>query len=212
GDTAKSAQTVLVWVMKGMLKLLHPFMPYITEEIWQVLTDGESILMLEQAPMFDTALDFSKEETDFEKMIDAIKAVRNIRNEMNVVPSVKAKLYIETAEQDIFRQGVMFFERLASASEVEIGDKADMPDAVTAVTDCARIFIPLSDIVDTEKERARLEKEKQKVQKDIDFLSGKLSNEGFLAKAPEQLIAAQRDKLAKAQEKMAKIEESLAAL
>ena len=212
GETAKSAQTVLVWVMKGMLKLLHPFMPYITEEIWQVLTDGASILMLESAPMYDDALNFAKEEADFTKIIDAIKAVRNIRSEMNVVPSVKAKLFIETAEKDIFSQGIMFFERLASASEVEIGDKADMPDAVTAVTDCARIFIPLSDIVDTEKERERLEKEKKKVQKDIDFLEGKLNNQGFLAKAPEQLIAAQKEKLAKAQEKMQKIEASLAAL
>lgn len=214
GATAESAQTVLVWVMKGMLKLLHPFMPYITEEIWQVLTDGTSILMLESAPMYCDELNFSREEQDFTKIIDAVKAVRNIRSEMNVVPSVKAKLYIETAAEntEIFSAGAMFFERLASASEVEIGQQADMPDAVTAVTDCARIFIPLADIVDTEKERARLNKERAKAQKDIDFLSGKLSNEGFLAKAPEQLIAAQRDKLAKAQEKLAKIDESLAAL
>ena len=212
GDTAAAAQTVLVWVMKGMLKLLHPFMPYITEEIWQTLTDGASILMLEKYPVYDESLNFSAEEIDFGKIIAAIKAVRNIRSEMNVVPSVKAKLYIETAQPQVFANGVMFFERLASASEVEILDKADVKDAVTAVTDAARIFIPLSDIVDTEKERARLDKEKKKVQKDIDFLSGKLNNQGFLAKAPEQLIAAQKEKLAKAQEKMAKIEESLAAL
>ncbi len=212
GDTAAAAQTVLVWVMKGMLKLLHPFMPYITEEIWQTLTDGASILMLEKYPVYDESLNFSAEEIDFGKIIAAIKAVRNIRSEMNVVPSVKAKLYIETAQPEVFANGVMFFERLASASEVEILEKADVKDAVTAVTDAARIFIPLSDIVDTEKERARLDKEKKKVQKDIDFLSGKLNNLGFLAKAPEQLIAAQKEKLAKAQEKMAKIEESLAAL
>lgn len=212
GDTAAAAQTVLVWVMKGMLKLLHPFMPYITEEIWQTLTDGASILMLEKYPVYDESLNFSAEEIDFGKIIAAIKAVRNIRSEMNVVPSVKAKLYIETAQPEVFANGVMFFERLASASEVEILEKADVKDAVTAVTDAARIFIPLSDIVDTEKERARLDKEKKKVQKDIDFLSGKLNNQGFLAKAPEQLIAAQKEKLAKAQEKMSKIEESLAAL
>ena len=212
GDTAAAAQTVLVWVMKGMLKLLHPFMPYITEEIWQTLTDGASILMLEKYPVYDESLNFSADEIDFGKIIAAIKAVRNIRSEMNVVPSVKAKLYIETAQPEVFANGVMFFERLASASEVEILEKADVKDAVTAVTDAARIFIPLSDIVDTEKERARLDKEKKKVQKDIDFLSGKLNNQGFLAKAPEQLIAAQKEKLAKAQEKMAKIEESLAAL
>lgn len=212
GDTAAAAQTVLVWVMKGMLKLLHPFMPYITEEIWQTLTDGASILMLEKYSVYDESLNFSAEEIDFGKIIAAIKAVRNIRSEMNVVPSVKAKLYIETAQPEVFANGVMFFERLASASEVEILEKADVKDAVTAVTDAARIFIPLSDIVDTEKERARLDKEKKKVQKDIDFLSGKLNNQGFLAKAPEQLIASQKEKLAKAQEKMAKIEESLAAL
>jgi valyl-tRNA synthetase len=131
---------------------------------------------------------------------------------MNVVPSVKAKLYIETAQADIFRSGIMFFERLASASEVEISSKVEIADAVTVVTDSARIFIPLSDIIDTEKEKARLEKEKKKAQKDIDFLSSKLSNQGFLAKAPEQLIAAQKEKLAKAEEKLAKIEQSIAAL
>ncbi len=212
GETAESAQTVLVWVLKGMLKLLHPFMPFITEEIWQTLTDGASILMLESYPTFDEKLSFAKEEEDFGKVIAAIKGVRNIRSEMNVVPSVKAKLYIETAEPGVFEQGKVFFERLASASEVEISAKAEIEDAVTVVTDAARIFIPLSDIIDTEKERARLEKEKQKAQKDVDFLSSKLSNEGFLAKAPEQLIAAQREKLAKAQEKLEKIEQSLAAL
>ena len=106
----------------------------------------------------------------------------------------------------------MFFERLASASEVVIMDKCEEKDCVNVVTDSARFFIPLSDIVDTEKELARLNKDKQKVQKDIDFLSGKLSNQGFIAKAPAQLIEAEKAKLAKAQEKMAKIEESIAAL
>lgn len=212
GETAAAAQTVLVWVMKGMLKLLHPFMPFITEEIWQALTEGETILMLETYPTYDEKLNFCKEEEDFGKIIAAIKGVRNIRSEMNVVPSVKAKLYIETEQADIFKSGIMFFERLASASEVEITAKAEIEDAVTVVTDCARIFIPLSDIVDTEKESARLDKEKKKVLKDIDFLSSKLNNQGFLAKAPEQLIAAQKEKLAKAQEKLAKIEQSIAAL
>ena len=124
----------------------------------------------------------------------------------------KAKVYIETAEQEIFKSGVMFFERLASASEVEIADKWDIPDSVTVVTDCARIFIPLSDIIDVEKEMSRLDKEKKAVQKDLDFLNGKLNNQGFLAKAPEKLIEAEKAKLTKAQEKMAKIEESIAAL
>ena len=212
GETALTAQTVLVWVMKGMLKLLHPFMPYITEEIWQALVNDGTAIMLNDFPLYDDALLYTDDEEKFEKIIEAIKEIRATRNSMNVPPSVKAKVYIETSEQDIFKSGVMFFERLASASEVYIADKWDIPDSVTVVTDCARIFIPLSDIIDVEKEMARLNKEKKAVQKDLDFLNGKLNNQGFLAKAPEKLIEAEKSKLAKAQEKMAKIEESIAAL
>lgn len=212
GETAETAQTVLVWVMKGMLKLLHPFMPFITEEIWQALVNDGTAIMLNSFPVYDEKLSYKEDEEKFEKIIEAIKGIRATRNGMNVPPSVKAKVYIETDEQDIFKSGVMFFERLASASEVAIADKWDIPDTVTVVTDCARIFIPLSDIIDVEKEMARLNKEKKAVQKDLDFLNGKLSNQGFLAKAPEKLIEAERAKLAKAQEKMAKIEESIAAL
>lgn len=212
GETAEAAQTVLVWVMKGMLKLLHPFMPFITEEIWQALVNDGTAIMLNSFPVYDEKLSYKEDEEKFEKIIEAIKGIRATRNGMNVPPSVKAKVYIETDEQDIFKSGVMFFERLASASEVAIADKWDIPDTVTVVTDCARIFIPLSDIIDVEKEMARLNKEKKAVQKDLDFLNGKLSNQGFLAKAPEKLIEAERAKLAKAQEKMSKIEESIAAL
>lgn len=212
GETALTAQTVLVWVMKGMLKLLHPFMPYITEEIWQALVNDGTAIMLNDFPVYNESLSYADDEEKFEKIIEAIKGIRATRNSMNVPPSVKAKVYIETSEQDIFKSGVMFFERLASASEVDIADKWDIPDSVTVVTDCARIFIPLSDIIDVEKEMARLNKEKKAVQKDLDFLNGKLSNQGFLAKAPEKLIEAEKAKLAKAQEKMAKIEESIAAL
>lgn len=212
GQTAQTAQAVLVWVMKGMLKLLHPFMPYITEEIWQTLVNDGSAIMLSQFPEYCEELCFGKEETEFERIIAAIKAVRNIRSEMNVVPSVKAKLFIETTEAETFNAGTMFFERLASASSVEISDKFDVADCVTVVTDCAKIFIPLSDIVDVEKELARLEKERSAAQKDIDFLSGKLNNQGFVSKAPAQLIGAEKAKLAKAQDKMSKIVESIAAL
>lgn len=212
GDTALTAQTVLVWVMKGMLKLLHPFMPYITEEIWQALVNDGSAIIVSDFPVYDESLDFAEDEAKFEKIITAIKGIRATRSDMNVPPSVKAKVYIETAYADVFEAGRMFFERLASASEVDIADKWDIPDSVTVVTDAARIFIPLSDIVDTEKELARLNKEKKAVQKDLDFLGGKLNNQGFLAKAPEKLIEAEKAKLAKAQEKMAKIEQSIAAL
>ena len=212
GETATTAQSVLVWVMKGMLKLLHPFMPYITEEIWQALVNDGSTIMTSDFPVFDEKLSFPEEEKSFEMIIDAIRGIRNRRAEMNVVPSVKAKLYIETAEKATFEAGKMFFERLASASDVEVSDKWEIADSVTVVTDVARIFIPLSDIVDTEKELARLDKEKKAVQKDLDFLNGKLNNQGFLAKAPEKLIEAEKAKLAKAEEKMAKIMQSIEAL
>ena len=211
GASAASAQAVLVWIMKGMLGLLHPFMPYITEEIYQVLTDGKEPIMLTDYPVYDKALDYSAEADDFERIIEAIKAVRNRRAEMNVVPSVKAKIYIETQYKDIFEGGRIFFEKLASASSVEIADSFDIPDSVTAVTTDARIFIPLSDLVDREKELARLAKEKAAVQKDIDFSSGKLNNPGFMAKAPEKQIEAEKAKLARALEKMEKIDQSIAA-
>ena len=192
GETKETAQAVLVWVMQGMLKLLHPFMPYITEEIWQVLTNESGSIMVSSFPVYEEKYSFAKEEEDFSKVIDAIKAVRARRTEMNVPPSVKAKIFIETQYGELFSSCGLFFEKLASASEIEVADKYEIEDAVTAVTDCARLFIPLDQLVDKEKEIARLEKEKAKVQKDIDFLSGKLNNQGFLAKAPEKLIEAEK--------------------
>lgn len=212
GETEAIAQQVLVWVMKGMLKLLHPFMPFITEEIWQALVNDGTAIMLQQFPVYDEKLQYTEDEAMFEKIIAGIKGIRNCRGEMNVPPSKKAKLFIETAQNDVFSQGRMFFERLAYASEVNISEKVEEKDCVTVVTDSARFFIPLSDIIDVEKETARLNKDKAKIQKDIDFLSKKLSNQGFIAKAPAALIEAEKIKLAKAEEKMAKINESLDSL
>ena len=212
GETKESAQAVLIWVMQGMLKLLHPFMPFITEEIWQALTNETSPLMLESFPSYDEKLSFIDEEKAFEKVISVIKAIRNRRTEMNIPPSVKAKVFIETEDIALFESCSVFFEKLASASFVEVAAKYEIDDAVTAVTDSARAFIPMNELVDKDKELARLDKEKAAVQKDIDFLSGKLSNEGFLAKAPEKLIEAEKAKLAKAEEKMSKIMQSIGAL
>ncbi len=212
GETAKTAQAVLVWVMQGMLKLLHPFMPFITEEIWQALSEKETPIMLEDFPVYDEALAFSDDEKAFEKIIAAIKGIRNRRAEMNVVPSIKASVHIETEDKEVFEAGVMFFERLASASEVIISNKVELADAVTVVTDCARIFIPLDDLIDREKEIARLEKEKASAEKDVAFISGKLNNQGFISKAPEQLIATEKEKLSKAQDKLMKIEQSIASM
>lgn len=212
GETMETAQQVLVWAIGGMLKLLHPFMPYITEEIWQTLNDGKSPIMLESYPVYDEKLSYTEEEKRFEKVISAIKAIRNRRTEMNILPSVKAKVFVETDETELFKASEMFFVKLASASAVEVGDKFDIPDAVTVVSDGARCFIPMNELVDKEKELARLNKEKAAVQKDIDFSSGKLNNPGFMAKAPEKQVEAEKAKLAKAQEKMAKIIESIEAL
>ncbi len=210
GETCETAQAVLVWVMQGMLKLLHPFMPFITEEIWSAIYDGETPIMLSDFPVYDEKLAYTDDEAKFEKIVDAIKGIRATRAEMNVPPSVKAALHIETAEGDIFEQGVLFFQRLASASDVIISDKIDMPDAVTVVTDTARIFIPMDQLVDKEKELTRLNKEKDAVLKDVAFSEGKLNNAGFVAKAPEKQIEAEKEKLAKAKEKLAKIEQSIA--
>ncbi len=212
GESMADAQAVLVWVMRGMLKLLHPFMPYITEEIWQVLTDEESMIILETYPTYDEKYCYAESALQFEKIIAAIRAVRNCRTEMNVPPSRKAKICVETKDIELFKGSAMFFEKLASASEVVVADSFELTDAVMAVTDSARLFIPMDELVDKDKELARLNKEKEKVQKDIDFLSKKLSNEGFIAKAPAQLIDAEKAKLAKAEEKMAKIEQSIAGL
>ncbi len=209
GESKATAQAVLVWAMQGILKLLHPFMPFITEEIWQVLAADGSMIMLQSYPVYDAKLNFAQEEADFEKIIAAVRAVRNTRTELNVPPSVKAKLYIETAEEALFAGAKPFFEKLAYASGVEVGAKFDMPDAAGTVTDAARIFIPMEQLVDKEKELARLAKEQEKVQKDIDFLSKKLNNPGFLAKAPEALVQAEKEKLAKAQEKMDKIQQTI---
>ena len=212
GQSKENAQQVLVWVMRGALKLLHPFMPFITEEIWQTLVGDGTMIMLQDYPVYDEALHFAEEEENFEKIVAAIKAVRNTRTELNVPPSVKAKICIETSAKKLFEGAAIFFERLASASEIEVRDKVDMPNAASAVTHAARLFIPMEQLVDKKKELARLEKVRALAQKDIDFLSKKLSNEGFLAKAPAKLVEIERMKLQKAQEKMEKILASIKAL
>ncbi len=209
GETAENAQRVLVYVMSGTLKLLHPFMPFITEEIWQALPhEGESI-MVSQWPQYDEKLNFKKEEAEFEILMDAIKAIRNTRSQMNVPPSKKADLFIETAHKEIFENGKKFLERLASAAEVHIGDRFDMDGAVQVIANGSKTLIPMDELVDKEKERARLEKEKAACEKDFAMISGKLSNQGFLAKAPQAVVDGEKAKLEKIKEKMKLIEEGL---
>ena len=214
GETALNAQKVLVYVMANTLKLLHPFMPFITEEIWQSLPhEGEAeAIMVSAWPRWDAALSFQKEEADFQKIIDIIRAIRNQRTEMNIPPSKKAKVYLETAETGIFTDGIPFLQRLASASEVEVGEKFELPGAVQVITHAARALIPMDELIDREKELARLEREREKCQSDIDFISRKLDNPGFVAKAPASLIEGERQRLAQHRERMQKIREAIASL
>ena len=212
GAEAQNARQVLVWVMSNTLKLLHPFMPFITEEIWQTLPhDGESI-MISAWPEFSEANAYAAEEAEMERIMTAVRAIRNRRAEMNVPPSKKAKVYIATAYKSTFEQGGVFMQKLASASEVEVADSFELEGAVCIVTADAKIYIPMGELVDFEAERARLLKELAAVQKDLDFVNGKLSNENFVAKAPAQVVAAQREQKARYEEKIAMLNESIAKL
>ncbi len=214
GDKARSVQQVLVYVLGNTLKLLHPFMPFITEEIWQSLPhagEGPSI-MVAKWPVYDPALSFAREEADFQKVMDIIKAIRNQRAEMNIPPAKKAKVYIETAETGVFRDGAPFLERLASAQSVEVGERFDLPGAVQVVTPAAKAYIPMEQLIDREKELARLQKEKEKCLSDIAFVEKKLQNQAFVAKAPAQVVEAERKKIEVSRQHLAKLEESIAAL
>ncbi len=212
-EAKKTAKAVLVYVMSNTLKLLHPFMPFITEEIWQALPhDGETI-MLSSWARYDEKLDFSDEEAKMDMIMTAIKAVRNRRAEMNVAPSKKAKVSIETSFKDTFTSGSVFFNRLASASEVEVGDRFDnMDGAVSIITESARIYIPLDELVDFKAELERLNKEKAAVQKDLDFVNNKLNNKNFVEKAPAAVVEGQRKAQAAYLEKMKMLDESIAKL
>ncbi len=212
GEVSLGAQRVLIYVMTNTLKLLHPIMPFITEEIWQSLPhEGESI-MVSDWPQYDENLCFAEEEAAFEKIMAAIRGIRNARAGMNVAPSRKASLYIATDSQEIFTQCSPYFESLASASQVHIAKQFEVEKAAVVVTDAARIFIPMGDLIDFEKELARLNKEKESCRKDIDIIQKKLSNEQFVSKAPAQLVEKERAKLAAANERMKKILASIAEL
>ncbi|MCL2033413.1 MAG: valine--tRNA ligase [Oscillospiraceae bacterium] len=211
-SSAEKAQKVLVYLLDGTLRLLHPFMPFITEELWQAIPhEGESI-MISSWPQFSQSLVFEKEERDFTSIMDVIRGVRSRRAEMNVPPSKKAKIFIVTDSAGVFVQGAAFIQRLGYASGIEIGSGYDPDGAIQIVTSAARVFIPMDELIDMEKERERLEKEKAAVQKDIGIINAKLTNDGFMAKAPDKVVALEREKLKAAQEKLSKIDESMSAL
>ena len=214
GETAQNARQVLIYVLDKILKLLHPFMPFITEEIWQTIphdTDGKTV-MLEKYPEYDPSLDFPSEAEEMMKVMEAITAIRTQRNEMNVPPSKKAKLFIATAIPETFSNGEQFFKKLASASEVEISDSFDIDGAVTIVTSNAKIYIPMEELVDKEAELKRLNKELKQVEKMLAQDEGKLNNPGFMSKAPEKVIEKIKGQAEKEREKIALIHDAMDAL
>ena len=219
-DSKIRAQQVLCYVLTETLKLLHPFMPFITEEIWQALPHEGDYLMLQQWPEHRAGLDFPQEEKAMELIMDAIRGVRARRAEMNVPPSKKAQLTVSTLERDVFTQGIPFLKRLAYASDVTVVGVADAgsDDAMTAqgmvtvTTHAARIFMPLAELVDLEKEKARIQKELDKNRKELDKLETKLQNSGFVNKAPAQVVEAEKERAEKLRALIAKLEESAAAL
>lgn len=214
GETAQNARQVLIYVLDKILKLLHPFMPFITEEIWQTIphdTEGKTV-MLEKYPEYDPSLDFPSEAEEMMKVMEAITAIRTQRNEMNVPPSKKAKLFIATAIPETFSNGEQFFKKLASASEVEISDSFDIDGAVTVVTSDAKIYIPMEELVDKEAELKRLNKELKQVEKMLAQDEGKLNNPGFMSKAPEKVIEKIKGQAEKEREKIALIHAAMDAL
>ena len=209
---ALTAKRVLVYVLTGILKLLHPYMPFITEEIYQALPHTDDSIMISAYPVYDESLTYTKEEEEIARIISCISAIRARRAEMNVPPSKKAKLYVVTKYEDTFASAEKMLEKLASVSELIITDSYDADDAVAIATDSGNLYIPLADVIDFEKERARLSAEYEKNEAEIARLEKKLSNEGFVAKAPAAVVEGERAKLSKYLETRAALSEALAKL
>ena len=212
GKSAQNARQVLVWVLEKALRLLHPFMPFITEEIWQTIPhDGETI-MLQSFPEYDESLNFTEASLEMTRIMDAVKSIRNRRSEMNVPPSRKAKVFVASQFADTFKSGAKFIVKLASASEVEVGEEFNIDGAVTVVTADAKIYIPMDELVDKAAELKRLNKELEVTKKLLAQDEGKLNNAGFMSKAPEKVIEKIRGQAAKEKEKIAMILAAIDAL
>ena len=207
----ESAQRVLLYVLTEILKLLHPFMPFITEEIWQALPHEGEALMIAEYPGFRQELCFPEDEVNFEMVMEAIKAVRARRAEMNVPPSRKSHLIIVTGKAKAFTEGEKFICKLAYASGIHVTDR--LPESsdgmVSVITDNARMFMPMAELVDLEKERARMEKELANAKKQLDGQNAKLANENFVSRAPEHVVNLEREKKAKLEALIENLEDSL---
>ncbi len=215
-EAKKAALYTLTYVLETILKLLHPFIPFITEEIFDHLPTANGMIIVSEWPEFKEEDNMAKEEAMMDVMMDGIRNVRNVRSEMNVPPSKKAKVIMVPSEDKLeaVEAGKDYFKTLASASEVEVrADEAGIPeDAVSVVIDGVKIFIPLDELVDFEKELERLNKEKAKLEGEIKRVNGKLSNQGFLAKAPQKLVDEEKAKKEKFEEMMKSVEERLASI
>jgi len=213
-DRKNTAISVLVYVLDQMLRLLHPFMPFITEEIWQSIPHEGEALIIAKWPTVRTDLSFKTECDQMESVMDAIRAIRNRRTEMNVPPSKKAALFVLTAKPQIFHEGEGFLQRLAYADEVTLLDAepANLDGMVTITTAEAKLYIPMGQLVDVEKELARINKELESQKKFLASLEAKLSNEKFVSRAPEAVVNAEKEKAAKTRDLIAQLEQSLDAM
>ena len=213
-ESRRGAQQVLLYVLTEILKLAHPFMPFITEEIWQALPHEGEALMVARFPEYSEKLSFREDEQRFEMVMDAIRAVRARRSEMNVPPSRKAHLIIVTERPDAFEAGVSYIAKLAYAAEITVTQAvpAGSESMVSVVTDNARMFMPMADLVDLDKERARIEKELANAEKQLNAQIGKLSNQNFVTRAPEAVVKLEREKQTKLEALIENLKASLQAL
>ncbi len=211
----ENAQHVLLYVLTEILKLLHPFMPFITEEIYDAIPHSGEALIVENYPEYDDKLDFTQQERDFEIVMDAIGALRSRRADMNVPPSRKAKVIVLTDKQEIFKNSQIYIMRLAGASEVAVDSfdsSHDTDGMVTVITPSAKLMMPMAELVDLAKERERIEKELSKNRGFLASQEKKLSNENFVSRAPEAVVNAEREKAEKLRALISNLEETLANL
>lgn len=208
-DDKQTAKDMLVYIFSNTMKLLHPFMPFITEEIWCTLPHTGESIMISEFPKYDETLCFNEDAAEFERIRNAIKAIRTRRSEMNVAPSKKAAIYIATSFEDTFNASKAIIAKLGSGSEVSVADEFEIENSVSIVSADAKIYIPLGELVDFEAERKRLNKEKENVLKKLAQIENKLSNEGFLAKAPQAVIEKQKVEQAVLNDTLASLNESL---
>ena len=205
------AVAMLTYTLTQILKLLHPFIPYITEEIYSKYAEKGSILMMQDWPSYNKKFNYRKEEKNFEGLRELVVAIRNLRAEMGVVPSKKLNAYIKAADESFMKKSAQYLDKLAGIGNVTfIQDKSEITERCTAiVTHTAEVMIPMGDLVDIEKERERILKEIAGAEAEINKAKGLLANQGFVAKAPQKLIDNEKEKLERAIDKLAKLKDKL---